>query len=121
MRGFLPEEPPAVPDLDVLREFVLDDILVETVEPFGEAAWFAWRERRPMGLDIRNGVWWREDGKRVLSLAVRVVDYETYAFRGATEGCAEGICRHATREAADACALTFLVEGRFCTDSLEQS
>jgi len=108
---------------DVLPAHVREDVIRDTLEPFGEAAWFAWRDRGPSGIDIRNGVWWREDGKRVLSLGMGTglhgwggVDWETYAFLGAEDGYAEDVCCHPDREQAEACALTFLLHGRYCSD-----
>lgn len=111
-------------DLSVLPGYLLGTIDRDSIVPFAEAAWFAWRtDRAGSVLDIRNGIWWRDDGKRVLSLATGAdlhawgsVDWETYPFVGAADGCCDDVCCHETPEAADACALVFLLEGRFCTD-----
>lgn len=112
-----------MPDLNVLPEHIRDSVLPDTIEPFAEAAWFAWRRSETM-IDIRNGVWWTEDGSRVLSLAVGTalhyhggVDWETYRFVGAAEGACEDVCCHDTEDAAKACALMFLLFGRYCSDA----
>lgn len=77
-----------------------------------------------LGLDIRNGVWWRGDGTRVLSLAMGtglhaggLVDWETFPLAGAAEGYDGDVCCHDSRAAAEACALRFLLEGKFCRDA----
>ena len=64
-----------------------------------------------------------EDGSRVISLGMGTglhsfggVDWETYAFRGAAEGCADDVCCHPDRPSAEQCALTFLIHGRFCSE-----
>ena len=119
----------AAADVSVLPDYVRETIDTDTIEPFGEAAWFAWRVKEPgFHVDIRNGVWWREDGSRVLSLGMGTglhiwdsVDWETYAFVGAADGMADDVCCHNTREAAEACALTFLLHGRYCSDDVEAS
>ena len=110
-------------DPSVLPKHIAETIDRSTIEPFAEAAWFAWRIRDGF-LDITNGVWWNEDGSRVLSLATGTalhsygdVDWETYSFRGNADGFAEDICCHDSREEADACALTFLLHGRFCSEA----
>lgn len=111
-------------DLSVLPEHVMRDIRPETVEPFAEAAWFAWRSDRVGSyLDIRNGVWWNDRGTRVLSLATGTdlhafgrVDWETYAIEGAADGYADDVCCHPTRDEAEACALVFLLHGRYCSE-----
>jgi hypothetical protein len=73
--------------------------------------------------DVRNGVWWRDDGKRVLSLAMGTslhswggVDWETYAFVGAAEHACPDVCCHPTEDEANACAMEFLLHGRYCSD-----
>lgn len=114
----------ALANLSLLPEHVAATVDENTIEPFGEAAWFAWRDLGGQRIiDIRNGVWWRDDGKRVLSLAMGTglhyhggVDWETYAFVGEAEGFASDVCCHDSREMAERCALTFLLHGRFCSE-----
>lgn len=110
-----------MPDLSVLEErWAVDE---STVRPVAEGVWFAWRhDRDGMSLvDIRNGVWWLEDGSKVVSLGMgsglhyhKNVDWETYVFRPA--GVDIDVCCHSTEAEAEKCALTFFATGQWCRE-----
>lgn len=100
---------------------------LDTVKPVGEGVWFAWRTKtarhNAMG-DVRNGVYWLEDGSKVVSLAMGTglhtwgtVDWETFVFR--PENVDIDVCCHDSEDAAEKCALTFFATGSWCRGSWE--
>ena len=102
---------------DCIQDVGLDEA---TIEPFTEAAWFGWRDIDRWD-DISNGLWWRDDGQRVVSLATGTdlhswdgVDWELYPVKLKDGDIADDICCHDSRTEAEHCALVFLIEGRFC-------
>lgn len=98
----------------------------DTLTPFADAAYFAWRIPADRSLlDITNGLYWTADGRRVLSLATGTalhgwggVDYETYPIKGYPgdddDEADRDICCHPSQAEADRCAVIFLITGRLC-------
>src|ERR1700730_15554222 len=104
-------------DLSVLDTLV-KDIDPSTIRPVGGGVWFAWRTKQRL-FDVRNGVWWLDDGSKVVSLAVRTglhvwdgVDWETYVFRPSDVDI--DVCCHDSEEEAEKCAITFFSTGHWC-------
>lgn len=93
------------------------EVLPETVRSVQEGVYYADRKGRDSALDLRWGLFFTEDGTKVLSLAVgsdlhayRTVDYELYGFRGVA---VEDVCCHDSLEEAEACALHVFLHDRW--------
>ena len=114
-----------------LKPDLAQTVRTDSIKPFAEGAWFAKRETgwafSYYGA-VEHALWWTDDGRRVLSLAVGTglhgydvhhnggVDWEVNAFEGGAHGKENDECCHGTQLEAERCALTFLTTGYYCSD-----